>query len=128
MVRVIGYHENQKLDGEKFYSLSIQGGVEMVRSQQTGSFYATARKARVTTTFDEATCEGLIGAEIPGRILKVECEPYEYTVEETGEVIELNYSYEYQPDELESQEAAVLADWMQRGHYFIVDDLFFFFI
>ena len=110
MVRVIGYHENQKLDGEKFYSLSIQGGIEMVRSQQTGSFYATARKARVTTTFDEATCESLIGTEIPGRILKVECEPYEYTVEETGEVIELNYSYEYQPDELESQEAAVLAD------------------
>jgi hypothetical protein len=110
MVRVIGYHENESSEGEKFYSLSIQGGVEMVQSKNTGKFYATARKTRIITTFDELTCQSLIGSEMPGSIQKVECEPYNYTVEDTGEVIELTHTYEYRPDEFESQEAAVLAD------------------
>lgn len=110
MVRVIGYHESERSDGEKFYSLSIQGGVEMVRSAETGNYYATARKARITSTFDEATCKALIGSEMPGRIVKQECDPYEYTVEDTGEVIELHHHYRYLPDEMESQEAAILAD------------------
>lgn len=110
MVRVIGYYENERSNGEKFYSLSIQGGIEMVRSVETGNYYATVRKTRITSTFDEATCKALIGSEMPGRIVKQECDPYEYTVEETGEVIELYHNYRYLPDELESQEAAILAD------------------
>lgn len=110
MVRVIGYHENERSDGEKFYSLSIQGGVEMVKSEQSGNFYATARKTRITTTFDEATCQALVGSEMPGSVVKVECEPYDYLVEKTGEVLQMTHTYQYLPDELESQEAAVLAD------------------
>ena len=110
MVRVIGYHENESSDGEKFYSLSIQGGVEMVRSTETGNFYATARKTRITTTFDELTCQSLVGTDMPGRVVRQECEPYEFLVEKTGELIQLTHTYQYLPDELESQEAAVLAD------------------
>lgn len=110
MVRVIGYHENESSDGEKFYSLSIQGGVEMVRSAETGNFYATARKTRITTTFDALTCQSLVGTEMPGRVVRQECEPYEFLVEKTGELIQLTHTYQYLPDELESQEAAVLAD------------------
>ena len=110
MVRVIGYHENESSEGEKFYSLSIQGGVEMVKSQNTGKFYATARKTRIITTFDKLTCESLVGSEMPGSIVKVECDPYQFTVEDTGEVLELSHTYEYRPDEMQSQEAAVLAD------------------
>jgi hypothetical protein len=31
----------------------FQGGLEMVRSQQTGRYYATAKRASVTSTFKE---------------------------------------------------------------------------
>ena len=110
MVRVIGYHANENERGETFFSLSIQGGVEMVKSKETGNFYATARKTRITTTFDEQTCESLIGSELPGRIEKVDCDPYEYTVQETGELITLEHTYEYIPDEMETPEKAVLAE------------------
>jgi hypothetical protein len=110
MVRVIAYHENINLAGEKFYSLSIQGGIEMVKSKESGNFYATARKARITTTFDELTCESLIGESLTGSIQKVECDAYEYTVPESGEVITMHHTFTYLPDELQSAEAAVLAD------------------
>jgi hypothetical protein len=40
----------------------------------------------------------LIGREISGRIEKVPCEEYEYTVEETGEVITLSHRWEFLPE------------------------------
>jgi hypothetical protein len=70
----------------------------MVKSQKTERFYATARKVTIPSTFNEETCKSLIGTEMPGRIVKVETEPYEYTLKETGEVIELSHRYEYQPE------------------------------
>jgi hypothetical protein len=36
---------------------------------------------------------------IKGSIEKVECEPYQHTIKETGEVITLNHKYEYNPEE-----------------------------
>jgi hypothetical protein len=30
----------------------------------------------------------------------VSCEPYEYTIQETGEVIDLAHRWEYQPEEV----------------------------
>ena len=47
------------------------------------------------TTFSEEICHSLIGSELPGRIERVETDPYEYTVPETGEVILLTHRYEY---------------------------------
>lgn len=41
----------------------------------------------------------LIGSEFPGIIMKQECEPYEYTISDTGEVITLNHRYVYLPEE-----------------------------
>ena len=71
----------------------------MVQSQETGKFYATAKKCFITSTFDEQTAEALVGREIPGRIERVECEEYDYTVPETGEVITLSHRWEYLPDD-----------------------------
>ena len=42
-------------------------------------YYATAKKATVSTTFDEETCKGLIGTQMPGKISKIKTEPYAYT-------------------------------------------------
>ena len=60
-------------------------------------FYATAKKAIIPSTFDEVTCKGLIGTQIPGSIEKQECEPYEYVVQETGEEIILSHRWVYVP-------------------------------
>ena len=65
-------------------------------------FYATAKKAIISSTFDEMTCKGLIGTQISGSIEKQECEPYEYVIQETGEEITLAHRWVYVPEEANS--------------------------
>ena len=65
----------------------------MVKSKETGLHYATAKKASIPSTFDEETCKSLIGQELDGAVEKVECESYEFTNEETGEVMELSHRW-----------------------------------
>jgi hypothetical protein len=98
MVRVINVHLRE---GEKgsYVSLELQGDITLVQSQNTGRFYATAKRCFIYSTFDEATAKSLIGTQIPGTIQRVDCEPYEFTVPETGEVIQLAHSYQYVPEE-----------------------------
>ena len=72
-----------------------QGGVAAVKSQETGRTYLTVRKARIACTFDEQTCESLIGSELDGKVIKVPVEPYEYALPDTGEVMTLEHRYEY---------------------------------
>lgn len=95
MVRVVNYQKRTTEEGKEFFTLELQGGIEMVKSQETGKFYLTARKISISSTFDEFTCKSLIGAELPGSVQKVGCDPYEYTIKETGEVISLSHRYEY---------------------------------
>jgi len=97
MVKVIDYQLRQAESGKEFCTLTVQGGIEMVQSQETGSFYATAKKANITCTFNEETCKMLIGQELQGSIHKVECEPYDYVVPSTAEVIQLTHKYVYSP-------------------------------
>lgn len=99
MVRIVNYIKRHSEDGREFFSLELSGGIEMVLSQVSGQFYATAKKAYITSTFDEDTCRSLIGTEMPGSVSKVECEPYEFTVKETGEIITLSHRYVYLPEE-----------------------------
>ena len=84
--------------------LQVQGNVEMVQSKQTGRFYATAPKCRVSCTFDEQTARSLIGEQMPGKIVKEECDPYEY-VTEKGESLHLSYRWGYAPDGVSMEEA-----------------------
>ena len=99
MVRIINYKKRETEDGKEFFVLELQGGIEMVKSKETGKFYVTARKASISSTFDELTCQALIGTELPGKVEKVECEAYEYTIKDTGEVITLNHRFEYSEEE-----------------------------
>jgi len=112
MVKIIDYKERETDDGRTFFVLEIQGGVEMVKSQETGNYYATIRKTSVPTTFDENTCKAIIGTEMPGTIEKQSCEPYEYTVKETGEVIELSHRYTYvaENEKVETFQEPIKAD------------------
>ena len=96
MVKVIGVETRKNSLGENFTVLIIQGGLEMVKSQQSGKYYATARKTSVSSTFDEETAKDYIGTKLPGAIEKMPCEPYNYVVD-GGEVIQLDYTYSYNP-------------------------------
>ena len=86
--------------------LVLQGGVESVLSKESGRFYLTARKATVTTTFNEVTCQNLIGQKLPGGIERQEVDPYTFVDEDSGEAIQLSHRYQYNPD-LQSMEEAV---------------------
>ena len=81
--------------GEEFYGLILESGAVAVRSKATGRIYLTAKTAFVATTFDEPTAKSMIGQELDGTIRKVQTDPYEYVIEETGEVIELSHRWEY---------------------------------
>jgi hypothetical protein len=107
MVTIINYAERTNQLGEKFYALTLQGGVSMVQSKESGNFYATANTTTVTSTFDEQTCKSLIGQKMPGEIIKVQCEPYPYVIKETGETITINHRWVYVPDQQPKLEEAV---------------------
>jgi hypothetical protein len=98
MVTVKEYKQRQSKTGGDFFVLVLQGGVTPLKSKKTGRMYFTAKTCTVSSTFDEATCKQLVGSEFPGHIVKVETEPYEFAIPETGEVIELSHRWEYQDD------------------------------
>jgi len=99
MVTIVGFKTYEKEDGTTFNSLVVQGGIEVVKNQETGRNYLTAKTARVSCTFDELTCETLKGTKLPGSVLKVDSEPYEYAVPNTGEILTLMHKYEYVSEE-----------------------------
>lgn len=118
MVRIINYVKRQAEDKD-FFVLELQGGIEMVKSQNTGKYYVTAKKAYISSTFDEVTCKALIGTEMEGSIVKTECEPFEYTVKETGEIIILNHTYVYMTEsEISSREDNSIQRLLSQEHSF----------
>ena len=95
MVQIVDYAKRQNAEGEEFFALILQGSLEMVKSKESGNYYATAKRASVTSTFTEEVCKKLLGTEIPGSIKRVPSEPYEYAIPDTGEVITLEHRWVY---------------------------------
>jgi len=118
MLKIIDAVPRTNSEGEEFYALILQDGLQLVKSKETGNYYATAKSTSITSTFNEETANSMIGSEIPGTIQKVACESYEYTIKETGEVISLEHRWEYFPEgetvpaemKVVEQEPATLAD------------------
>jgi hypothetical protein len=109
MVTIVDFVKRQNKEGVEFNSLILQGGIELVKSHETQRYYATAKKASITSTFDDATCQGLIGTQIPGSVQRIETEPYDFTVKDTGEVLTLTHRWVYLK-EGETIEEKVIAD------------------
>lgn len=107
MVTVKGIKRAENSKGDEFYGLIVQSGAMAVKSKKTGRVYFTAKTAFVSTTFDEDTAASLIGAEFDGTIKKVQTDPYDYTIEETGEIIEMTHRWEYVDSALEMEEQIV---------------------
>jgi hypothetical protein len=45
MVTVINYKKRQAENGREFFALEVQGGIEMVKSHETGNYYAQPGRA-----------------------------------------------------------------------------------
>jgi hypothetical protein len=95
MVTIVDYSVCATAEGKEFCVLVLQGGIEMVKSKTTGRYYATSKRCQIPSTFDEQTCKSVIGEKLTGSIKKISCDPYDYAVPESGEIIELNYRWEY---------------------------------
>ena len=87
-----------KTDGREFIALILEGGLELIRSKSSGNFYATVKQVSIPSTFDEKTARNFIGEELPGSVQRMNCEPYEWTNKETGEVLELRHRWVYVPE------------------------------
>jgi hypothetical protein len=99
MVTITNYVLRQNQEGKPFVALELTGEIEMIQSSETGRFYATAKRCSMSCTFSEEIAKSLIGKQIPGRIIRVQTDTYEYTIKETGETIMLAHTYAYTPDE-----------------------------
>jgi len=98
MLKIIEVAPRVNSDGEQFFALILQDGLQLVKSKETGNYYATAKSTSITSTFTEEVAKSMIGSEIPGTIQKVACESYEYTIKDTGEVITLEHRWQYFPE------------------------------
>ena len=96
MVTVSAYASRKRIDGTPFITLELTGGLELICSGSTGKFYATCRKCSIPSTFSELIAQKMIGQELPGEIVKQECDPYEFVNKQTGELMMLNHTYAYQ--------------------------------
>lgn len=93
MVKIIDYKTRMNAEGEPFLALIVQDGITLVKSKETGMYYATAKRASIPSTFNEETCKSLIGQELDGTVERMECEPFEIVDESTGEVITLDHRW-----------------------------------
>ena len=98
MVTVTNFVPRTRKDGTTFIALEISGGLELIQSSSSGSFYATVKKTTIPSTFDENIAKTLIGSQIPGNVVRIQVEQYDYINKRTGEVMKLQHSYSFQPE------------------------------
>lgn len=109
MVTVTNFQQRSSKEEKPYFALELQSDdLEFVISQATGRHYITARKCWISSTFNEAMCQKMIGKSMVGSIVKVECDPYEFTIPETGEVITRQHRYDYSPTEQSNMEQVVM--------------------
>ena len=102
MVTGSGYAVRQNQEGESFVVLILQGDMELIQSQKSGHFYATAKKCTISSTFSEQMAAAQVGKQLPGRIIREECDPYDFVIPETGELVTLGHRWTYVPDSPET--------------------------
>lgn len=112
MVNVIGFQKRTAMDDRDYFVIQLQSDeIELIASKTTGRHYATLKKCWMSTTFDEQTCKLMLGKKMPGTILKEECDPYSFVIEETGEELTLSFRNVYSP--VESEERKVMGELLE---------------
>ena len=74
MVTISSFEQRKNKKNEEFNVLILQGNAEVVISKETGKPYLTARKTSIPCTFDENMAKTMLGKELPGEILKMDCD------------------------------------------------------
>jgi len=97
MVQVINFREISKPEGGSFIMLELLGKLEIIQSQTTGNFFATVRKCQIPANFGVDVAKRMINQQLEGEIVRVQCEPYSFTNNKTGETVTVNHSYAYRP-------------------------------
>jgi hypothetical protein len=95
MVTITDYQTKKNQRGEQFVVLNLISDVVMEQSTNTGNWFANTYKANIVASFDEETAKLMIGKQLPGSIIKKECEPYEYVIKSTGKKKILTHTFEY---------------------------------
>lgn len=95
MVTVSGYEQKKNQRGEKFIVLNLISDVVMEKSTNTGNWFANTFKANIVASFDEETAKLMVGKQLPGSIVKKDCDPYEYVIKSTGKKKILSHTFEY---------------------------------
>jgi hypothetical protein len=103
MVTVTTFLQRSGADGIEFSVLELSGGLEIIFSKATNKPYATVRKCTIPATFSPEVCASLVGQQIQGSIIKVPCDSYVYEI--AGNIIELDYCWQYTPEENTSEVA-----------------------
>ena len=107
MVTIVGFEKRKNKKDEEFNVLVLQGDVETVISKETGKPYLTAKKTSIPCTFDDVMAKSMIGKSLPGEILKMDCDEYEYTIPGTNKKIKLAYTYMYNSEPIGIEETVM---------------------
>ena len=104
MVEIIGFQKRTNAEGQDFNVLVLQGGIELIKSSETGNYYGTAKRATITCTFDERMCKQLIGTKLPGKVERVSCPEYEFAIPGADELVKLSHTYKYSAEPVSAEE------------------------
>ena len=104
MLTIVGFQKRTNAEDQEFHVLVLQGGIELIKSSESGDYYASAKRATITCTFDKRMCRQLIGSKLPGKIDKVSCDPYEFAIPGTEEVVTLSHTFKYNAEPATAEE------------------------
>ena len=91
MVKIVEVKERISADGNVFCSLTVSQPAW--HKSESGKVSLVQLKANTTTNMAFENAKTLIGLEMPGKIERVSCEPYDWTNPETGETVKLSHTY-----------------------------------
>ena len=97
MVTIVEVAERTAANGNVFCSVMVAGDVS-VHTSAEGKASIVALKASIPSNLPKDVLEGMIGNKLPGKVERVETEPYQWTNPNTGEEITLSHTYKYVPD------------------------------
>ena len=94
MVTIVEVAERTAANGNTFCSVMVAGDVSVHMSTE-GKASLVALKASIPSNLPKDVLEGMIGNKLPGKVERVETEPYQWTNPNTGEEITLSHTYKY---------------------------------
>lgn len=97
MVTIVEVAERTAANGNVFCSVMVAGDVSVYTSAE-GKASLVALKASIPSNLPKDVLESMIGNKLPGKVERVETEPYQWTNPNTGEEITLSHTYKYVPD------------------------------